>query len=154
MFAARDMSDLGWKLRRLRAMTPAEIIHRAKIFLRNKLAPPAYEKWTPAQAFSELFAGTPQEALGGSLLSKLICSELTHETFQTVIEEANALLSGKWKFFGRHVQLSEPPNWRMNYWTGQEWPDLPSSEIDYHRYDIAGGAKFTWEIGRLTFLPS
>ena len=34
------MSGLGWKLRRLSAMGPAEMAHRARIALRDRVAPP------------------------------------------------------------------------------------------------------------------
>ncbi len=38
--------------------------------------------------------------------------------------------------------------------SGAEWPDLPSAALDYHRTDLAGGAKYAWELGRLTVLPT
>ena len=66
------MSSLAWKLRRLRVMTAGELAHRTRVALRDRFAPPAYEHWTPADAFARLFAGTPADVLRGSRLGALV----------------------------------------------------------------------------------
>jgi hypothetical protein len=140
------MSGIGWKLRRLRAMSLGEILHRARIALRSKLSPPAYEEWKPQEAYERLFSGEA-DRLDSLIASLPPCPPET-------LAEADALLKGRWRYFGNDVAIGDPPRWNANPVTGEEWPDLPAGEIDYRRIDIAGGAKYAWEPGRLTFLPS
>jgi hypothetical protein len=55
--------------------------------------------------------------------------------------------------FGRAVRLDDPPRWNRDPLGGGEWPDRPSRDIDY-RVAGAAGLKPTWELGRLTMLPT
>jgi len=150
---SRGMSALSWKLQRLRAMPPAEIAHRTRIALRDRLRPPEYLGWSPAEAGRRLFAVRAGEALDGSRIGALLHAPRHPAGFEPALDEAVQLDRGEWTLFGRRVTLADPPEWRRNPLTGGEWPDLPSARIDYRRTDLAGGAKATWEVGRLTTLP-
>lgn len=138
------MSGLGWKLKRLQAMGAQEIWHRTKIAVRDRISPPRYEHWDPIRVLQE--AGEPRFPSSTDFAP--------HPCYRPWAEEGIALLNGQFSVFGRQVALADPPNWRANAWTGQEWPDAPSRDIPYRRADIAGGVKYAWEIGRLTMLTS
>jgi hypothetical protein len=136
-------------------MTAGEVAHRARVALRDRFAPPAYEQWTPADAFARLFAGTPAEVLRGSRLGALVHEpERDAGAFAAERAAAQALAAGECRVFGRACRIADPPHWNANPWTGAEWPDVPSRDLDYRRADVAGGARFAWELGRLGTLPT
>ena len=148
------MTALRWKLARLSAMPAAEIAHRARVALRDRFAPAAYASWAPGPAGERLYDGGAASALASSLLPRWVHPLEPAEEFAPVIAAARALLDGRWSLFGHAVRLENPPRWNRNPLTGAEWPGGPSAALDYRRADVAGGAKPTWELGRLTMLPT
>jgi hypothetical protein len=147
------LSDFAWKLARLRLMTAGEVLHRARIALRDRLAPPAYELWTPPEACERLFTGSPESVLAGARLAAIAHVAPGEAGFAGSIDAARRLGEGRWSLFGREVRLDDPPLWNRNHRDGRDWPDLSSAKIDYRRGG-AGDTKLTWELGRLTFLPT
>jgi hypothetical protein len=148
------LTALRWKLARLSAMSAAEVAHRARIALRDRLAPPAYASWTPAQAGERLYEGGAANALASSPLPRWARGLEPAEEFTPAVATARALLEGRWSLFGHEVRLDDPPRWNRNPVSGAAWPDVASSTLDYRSSDVAGGAKPTWELGRLTMLPT
>jgi hypothetical protein len=145
------MSDLAWKLARLRAMSLAEIAHRARIAGRDALAPPGYSRWTAGEAGARLFEGDAQAVWSGSRLASLVGAP-DARSGSAEVSAARDLLAGRWRLFGREVRLDDPPRWSVNPVTGASWPDLPAARIDYHDVSVAGDPKLCWELGRLTAL--
>lgn len=149
------MSGLRWRLDRLAAMSAGEIAHRAKVAARDRWFVPAWERDAPAAAFARLFApANGRAALEDSLAAKWLRPPVSADGFEGTFEEAAAIADGRWRLFGHDVAIADPPRWNANPLTGAEWPDAPSRELDHHRDDVAGGAKFAWELGRFTPLPS
>ena len=166
------MNGLSWRLRRLTAMGPGEVLHRARIALRDRLRPRAYAALTPKEAFALLYTADRAEVLRAEPLARLVAGPdlverparragaepPTRRTparrFAPEAEAAEALRRGEWNLFGRPVRLEDPPAWSRNPLSGQAWPDQPSRRLDYRRTDVAGGAKYVWELGRLTMLPT
>lgn len=171
------MSGLGWKLRRLRAMTAAEVIQRARASFRDRLIPPAWSRWTPAEAGVRLFETGPRPGLdsghgshsgagsgpgfssgSGGVLGYDRWSRVAvvppAESCRGTLDAAERLARGRWTRFGREIALDDPPRWHVEPVSGARWPDRPSREIDYRRTDLPGGAKAVWEAGRLTMLPT
>lgn len=142
----------AWTARRLRAMPASEIVHRARIRVRDRVAPPPYLRWSPERAYDALFTCPPDQALRSSRLGFL--PRPLGAGFAPTLRAADGLRRGEWSLFGHQVWLGDPPDWRRNPATGATWPDLPSERIDYRRADFAGGAKYVWELGRLTLLPT
>lgn len=145
--------SLRWKLARLRAMEPYEILHRARNAARDRFFPPAWETWSPEEAARRWEIEGNLETVKHRLL------RLTHPvrpcpSLTPTLVEGEAFLRGEWKLFGREVRIEDPPNWRANPFDGREWPDAPSKEMDYRNSEKAGGAKYVWELGRLTFLET
>lgn len=146
------MTRATWRLRRLRAMSAAEILARARAALRDRFAPPEYARLSPTSAAARLFPGG--EPLAGTRLAAFGRVPEARAEFAPVLEAAGELAAGRWNLFGRAVTLADPPRWNRNPLSGAEWPDAPAAALDHRRADLAGGAKFTWEQGRLTFLPT
>ena len=150
-----EMMDLSWKLARLRVMTPAEIAHRAQVFARDRVAPPSYTRWSAPEAFARLFAGGIDATLAASRLPVLVAAMNARlPVIEAEVAAAQALMDGRWRLFGREVRLNDPPLWNASPISGRAWPEAPSARIDYHDVAIAGDPKETWELGRLTVLPT
>ena len=145
------VAGLGWTLRRLSAMGPAEVVHRARIDVRDRMGPPWYGG--PARtAADRLFVGDAPDRLAA----------LVHAPargapgFEPVLAAAHDLGRGRWCMFGRPVQLGDPPVWNANPLTGTEWPNRTARAIDSHHLPSADpleDPKYVWEPGRLTMLP-
>lgn len=144
-----------WLLDRLAAMSPAEVAHRLRVALRDRWFVPAWEREAPARAYTRLFA-TPdaRRAIAPALATRWMRPPVSADGLTAVFDEAAAIAAGRWRLFGHDVAIADPPRWNANALTGAEWPDAPSRTLDHHRPDVAGGAKFAWELGRLTPLPS
>lgn len=148
------MSGLGWRLRRLQAMSPAEIAGRMQVVARDRLLPPPWTRWTPEQAALRLFRDDPAAALDSNRLIARLQVPPDPSSDADTIAAAWSLSGGRWEVFGRPVILTDPPAWSHNPYSGAAWPDAPSRAIEYRRADLAGGVKPTWEVGRLTMLPT
>jgi len=151
---ALTMADAGWLLRRLAAMSPGEVAHRARVALRDRVAPPRWTALAPTAAFRVLFEGDGVRALRESRIRTWITVPVPAHGFAAEVHAARRALEGRWTLFGREVAIEDRPRWNRNPLTGAEWPDAPSADLDHRRTDLAGGAKYTWELGRLTLLPT
>jgi len=157
-----------WKLRRLQAMSAGEVVHRARVAVRDRWFAPRWSRLTPAGAYHLLFRA--KHGLFGGAGSRAPLERHAKDLVrghrwlpgaldpagaaaQAVRASARALEAGDWSLFGRAVKLGAQPVWNANPLTGARWPDAPSREIDYRDARAAGGAKFVHELGRLTFLP-
>jgi hypothetical protein len=132
-------------------MEMSEILHRAGIALRDRLYKPEWARTRASDLAREMLGSEAREEVQKRVVA------LTEPVRQCpslvgTLHEGQGLLKGEWRLFDKPVRLSDPPNWFANPLTGEEWPDVPSKRIDYRRSDIAGGAKYVWELGRLTFL--
>lgn len=148
------MNRARWLLDRLAAMSPAEIAHRARVAIRDRFFVPPWERDEPAAAYARLFRAPAGETLDSPIARRWMRRPAGSAGFESAIEEADALADGRWRLFGHDVRLADPPLWNANALTGAQWPETPSRELDHHESGIAGGAKFAWELGRLTPLPS
>ncbi len=162
--------SFDWYWRRLRAMGAGEIATRVRRKVRDKYFPARYHKMTAEQAFHHFFPSDPVVPLvPDGLFELLLASPHRNPPPQAgegvLPTDATGLLTESQvdlrspdrmgtaellgiTLFGTRVTLDDPPNWRKNYITGQEWPDAPSHDIDYHSIDIAGGVKYVWEPSR------
>ncbi|MEN3002041.1 MAG: alginate lyase family protein [Armatimonadota bacterium] len=142
------MSSWRWKLRRLMAMSPREVAIRAARVLQERIAP--LPKETPEQTWRRLCPqANPRDGLQQLVHRLPLHPTALPEVERTrLLQEADALLHGKWRLFGYEVRLDDPPRWNRNYLLGKDWMDAPASTIDYRRIDVAGGVKYVWELSR------
>ncbi|MCX7926394.1 MAG: heparinase II/III family protein [Fimbriimonadales bacterium] len=142
------MSSLRWKVKRLLAMSPGEVVARLARAIRERVHP--LPKETPEQTWRRYY---PNCGVGSALHGfherlRLYPDALSDAERVRVVQEADALLRGAWTLFGYPVQLDDPPVWNRNYLLGKDWMDAPSKAIDYRRIDVAGGVKYVWEPSR------
>lgn len=130
--------SLGWKLRRLRAMSAGEIATRAKRKVRDKLFPSHYTRLSADEAFEYFFKGDlpPQGRPPDGLFALLPIGDCALESLLSI------------DLFGETVTLDDPPVWNRNYRRGGEWPGGDAHHLDLRRTDIAGGVKYVWEPSR------
>lgn len=148
------MSGALWKLRRLSAMSPAEVLHRGRVTLRDRALPPRWSRQPPGAAFKTLFRGDGREALRRSRLAPWMRVPAPNPAFAPAMEEAALLHQGRWTIFGRNVRLDDPPRWNVDPLAGGEWPDLPSRQINHRESHPGRTAKGAAEPSRLTMLPA
>ena len=75
----------------------------------------------------------------------------TDDAYAASRAAARALMSGRWRLFGREVALDDPPRW--NIATTQAAATGRRRRVP-HSTTARGGPKEAWELGRLTFLPT
>ncbi len=130
---------LGWRLRRLGAMSFVEIVHRVRQSFRSRLEragfflasppPPTQERPLPPSWFSLEPPGIDTKG---------------------VVEAADSLISGRWQVFAlRDAVLGFPPDWHRDPKTGKRTPpEIFGKAIDYRQEGEVGDIKYLWEINR------
>src|SRR5690242_7473658 len=99
------MSGLAWKLRRLGAMTPAEILGRAQTSLADAFVPAPWQGYSPEEAGERLFEHrTPalardRWAHGAHLPPASV--------LPGTLAAAARLAAGRWTRFGAEVTLAD-----------------------------------------------
>lgn len=156
------MTNWRWKLRRLIAMQPDEVVVRLWRVMRDRaisaggLHPYPLDTQTCfAYAWNE-----NERTVYERFLQRFPCSRYPHahwrdvahsvypECAEAILQEAERILTGNLRLFTFNVRTDIPPNWFLNYVQGGEWQKAPAHQIDYRRGDIAGGARYCWELNR------
>jgi hypothetical protein len=134
-------------------MSPGEVLGRAAVSLRDRVAPPAWTRLAPGAAAAALFDDAARALRDNRAIAhRRVLADPAG--LGATVAAARALADGRWEVFGHPVRLDDPPAWAGNPITGDAWPDAPSRALDHRRNDLAGGAKAVWELGRLTMLPT
>ncbi len=159
---SRSMNNLQWKIRRLMAMSPAEIATRVGRMVRHRAISAGILKPYPSDAV-ECFRYAWREDAQSILQTfarRFPCARYEHDNWRELIlrehpacaevirTEAEAILQGKLRILGFTVDTDVPPRWFRNYVQGGEWQPLPAERIDYRRGDVAGGVRYCWELNR------
>lgn len=139
-------------------MGPSEIILRVRRRLRDRLVPPRYLRETAGETFAHAFPefrDNPHRLLTDR--TALFFHGFADQTAiaplaEDILREADRIASGRIELWGQSLQLDDPPVWNRNYFHGGEWPLASARSVDYHRCDLAGGVKYTWEPSRHAFL--
>lgn len=142
---------LAWYLARLRAMGPAEIVHRLNEQVRQRTSRGRHEGWAR-------FAGGPAPGPLPGLRERL--AGASSEQRAAIAAGAEAVLAGRFAALGLAWPVREPEAlfpaelWRQAPDTGRLWPgaDTYCFDIDFRRTDVVGEIKLVWEINRLQFL--
>lgn len=132
------MSNLAWKINRLRLMGVAEIVWRVSQLLRKKVA----ERGVGLAAVPS----RRHYRFGQSFLASGIGDALESAA---VVEAAESLLSGHWRVFSLHAaNLGFPPRWNTDPKTGKEVPLGFGKGINYRDEHVVGDIKYLWEPAR------
>lgn len=64
------------------------------------------------------------------------------------IEEADLLLAGGMRLFGREIKTGRPVDWNREYQAGRATPIAYAGSIDYRDHAVTGDCKWAWEPSR------
>ncbi|MBZ0255348.1 heparinase II/III-family protein, partial [bacterium] len=105
---------------------------------------------TPDVEVNELALGFIPRFDSNTFLTLLSSIQQGAEANGSVIQDAHEIRNGRFTFFEYHKkQINFPPNWRMNYFTGECAPaDVHWSQIHDFGY---GDIKAVWELSRFSW---
>ena len=132
---------LGWYARRLRRMSPGEIVARSVAVARQWWWSQPARRPAP---LATLLPGTRRAvfALKRSAAPSGAAAE-------AVLRAADALLAGKWRIFGLPTSLDAEPDWFLDPLTGITAPrDAYCFSIPFRDEAMIGNIKFVWELSR------
>lgn len=130
------MSDMLWKLHRLRAMDSGEIFYRLQQAVKAQ-----------AERFG-LGLGRPGVPAGAA--GKPWLNELPGEFDRTLYRDAaDRVLAGRYDVFAmKDVDLGFPPQWNHDPKTGVQVPLVFGKTLNYRDERLAGDIKYLWEPNR------
>jgi hypothetical protein len=130
-------ATLSWRVKRLRAMSPAEVGWRARQAL--------------GAALERLGLGFAPDAGPGSVGCGAPCVAPLPRQFDAApyLEAAERLLAGRWDVLSlQDCMLGFPPRWNRDPKTGRQAPLAFGKSIDYRDARVVGDIKHLWEINR------
>lgn len=146
------MQSISWYLRRLRAMTPQEILWRSRSLLRDTA-----DRWLlplrAARRLARLDGPAVPPASGGVALvpdhQEAAAAERGWPDLwrQRLVVRADAILAGRWPVFDVQVRR-EAFDWNRDPKHGVVAPLDYAPDIDYRDFRVVGDAKFVWEPNR------
>lgn len=147
--------NLVWLVNRLRAMGPAEILHRVAEATKRGTARDRLEGWSRYAAPGAAPSAAPRLPALAALALRL-ASDRPDE----VAAAAEATLAGRFGVLGRTWPQRDPARlfpadlWRLDPVTGALWPGAEHYcfDIPYRHESGRGDVKYVWEINRLQFL--
>jgi hypothetical protein len=133
--------DIGWYLRRLRRMSPAEIAWR----LRTAVIQQAWRFMAPTGPAVGCIAWS------GATLPAV---DVDPEARQRLLQAAEGILAGRWAVFGRNFDTApSDPDWHRDVRSGiRSDPKQYCFAVPYRDPQQVGSVKYVWEPSRLHHL--
>lgn len=129
-------SDFLWKLKRLRAMSPAELLYRVRQSVHAKLEERGLGLACPSEP-----RGTSGKAWCNDFANQFDVAEYTLA--------ADRILAGRFDIFAmRDVELGFPPIWNQDPKTRIEAPLVFGKTLNYRDERLVGDIKYLWEPNR------
>ncbi len=166
-----DGAKLRWAVRRLAAMTPAEVAVRAVRATRNRFRRPGAPVG-PVELASLERVLDPREVRGGETAESAIRSALDESrgtllpgaretagvadelgrmgtSTARVVAAADAVLAGSLPVFGwTTYETAYPPDWHVDPTSGKRWPLDYWAELDFRFEPGLDEPRYIWEINR------
>ena len=146
------LEKLRWQMARLRAMTPEEIRKRAqaqRLKARWKRGGP---KPASLPTLPDVHRVAKQAFFGLPLERESLYVTVDAAEIEAVLEEADALLAGRWGFFAfadSNAEASGSVDWQRDDRSGRTAdPKVFGPDIDYRDAKRIGNVKYTWEKNR------
>jgi len=143
---------LLWYINRLRAMGPAEMLHRLGERGRRAISRRRHQGWTryAAAAMHPVWPDWPERIRNAPPAQRA-----------TIAETADGFLDGRFSALGQawpEGAIAPPYRalWRLDPVTGSAWPGAERYcfDIDFRHDGARGDIKYVWEINRLHMLPA
>ena len=133
------MPDLEWYFHRLRAMSPGEMLLRARKKLREKSDGVRNRDW----ASIRLLANTEFPALPTK-------EDLPEELSQALTKDVEEIMAGRWKAFGHvDIRVDDPPKWHCDYLAGVDLPNTKTGfKLNHRLLPDGADVKLIWELSR------
>ena len=136
----------GWYIRRLRGMSPTEVVYRTVDSGRRRVW--ARRQVEPGQAVT-LPRDTRKERTFGSLLPLSARDRVATDTASAVVQAADRILTGTWTVLGVTRADSANPDWFYDPVTWRRAPDDRLAFRIHHRDETeTGNIKQVWEMSR------
>ncbi len=155
------MQSVSWYVRRLRAMSPAEVLWRVQGMARDgaDLARFAVGRWPPAPAaavsgarLAEPTAPRLCDLVVGEWAAAPVGSREAAWRDRLVVAAAGTL-SGRLRIFDEEFDVGSPVPWNRDHALGRDTPRGFAPWIDYRDLRVAGDAKIVWDPNRHQHLP-
>jgi hypothetical protein len=142
-------SRLGWYLRRVAAMSPAEVAWRTRDQVLRAMWLPRQVK--PGQLAAE--APLPGHREFAAVLPAGTADRVSGEARAAILESAERLLCGEWEVLGVVRTDLVQPDWFLDPVTGRRSvQDRHAFRIDHRSEEQVGNVKQVWELSRLQHL--
>lgn len=135
------MPDFNWYVRRLRAMSPEEIVHRTRMEVRKANWRRQVERDSTTDSLNINWSKLDRTPLSLTLPKE---SPEAHR----LIEEANAYMNHEWFYGGMSGIKEETINWHADPDSGIVAPMKFGFDINHRNEHLVGNIKFTWEKSR------
>ena len=138
--------EVGWYLRRLRQMSPGEVVSRSRDAARRaswarRQVPPGGPLAPHPRALADRSFATPVPDGTRAAVSQELAAEL--------VAAADAVLAGGWPVLGVTRPDSRDPDWFLDPVTGRRAPDRTLAFRVQHRDETeTGNVKQVWELSR------
>ncbi len=151
------MQSLSWYIRRLRAMSPAEVAWRAKSSLRDATDRFFVGKRQRMLPLSDIRSGNGNGDQPGFSVTDMSvgawetssAGQQERQWLAALQAKADRIAAGRLSFFHLEDQhLGNPIDWNRDHETGKQCPMIFAPSIDYRDIDKAGDCKLVWEPSR------
>lgn len=137
-------------------MSVPEVAWRIRSKVRDSIDRCAWSARRPLPAFSRIVAsnGHPgSTAVDGRVAGELPAAGVVPAGFDAAwkarcIEEADLLLAGRMRLFGREIETGRPVDWNYEYSARRATPIAYAGSIDYRDQAETGDCKWAWEPSR------
>jgi hypothetical protein len=142
-------SRLGWYLRRVAAMSPAEVAWRTRDQALRAMW--SLRQVKPGQL--EVAAPPPGDREFAAVLRPGTAERISGEARAAILESAERLLCGEWEVLGVVRTDLVQPDWFLDPVTGRRSvQDRHAFRIDHRSEEQVGNVKQVWELSRLQHL--
>ena len=138
--------SVQWYARRLRRMTPEEVIARVGDQLRQVRW--AERQVRPGDAWALVGTLLPRRAIA-SPVARAARAHIAPEAARRVVAAADRLLAGDWEVLGTPRPDVVDPDWFRDPVTGTRAPDTALAfRVDHRDETVTGNVKSVWELSR------
>ena len=138
--------SVGWYVRRLRRMSPTELVWRTRDHVRRTTW--AYQQVRPGQDFKGPVPGRPERSFAATL-PPATAAAVPEEAGKAVIATADAILAGRLEVLGIARTDLGSPDWFRDPITGRRSdPAQYAFRLNHRSEDLVGNVKQVWELSR------